>query len=64
MTATLAVLLIITLLAMIFLPFGRSLMKDRAELHEIADAVHRTSCRSMDCNSSGTKVRICSVFTF
>lgn len=35
MTATLAVLLIITLLAMIFLPFGRSLIKDRAELHEI-----------------------------
>lgn len=35
MTATLVVLMIITLLAMIFLPSGRSLMKDRAELHEI-----------------------------
>ena len=34
MTTTLVVLLIITLLAMIFLPFSRSLMKDRAELHE------------------------------
>ncbi|MDE7080887.1 MAG: hypothetical protein K2O78_04455 [Muribaculaceae bacterium] len=34
MTTTLIVLLIITLLAMIFLPFGRALMKDRAELHE------------------------------
>lgn len=34
MTATLIVLLIITLLAMIFLPFSRALMKDRSELHE------------------------------
>lgn len=34
MTTTLVVLLVITLLAMIFLPFSRSLMKDRAELHE------------------------------
>lgn len=34
MTTTLIVLLIITLLAMIFLPFSRALMKDRAELHE------------------------------
>lgn len=34
MTSTLIVLLIITLLAMIFLPFSRALMKDRAELHE------------------------------
>lgn len=34
MTSTLVVFLIITLLAMIFLPFSRSLMKDRAELHE------------------------------
>ena len=34
MTTTLIVLLIITLLAMIFLPFSRSLMKDRSELHE------------------------------
>lgn len=34
MTTTLVVLLIITLLAMIFLPFSRELMKDRAELHE------------------------------
>lgn len=34
MTTTLVLLLIITLLAMIFLPFSRSLMKDRAELHE------------------------------
>lgn len=34
MTTTLVGLLIITLLAMIFLPFSRSLMKDRAELHE------------------------------
>lgn len=34
MTTTLVVLLIITLLAMIFLPFSRALMKDRSELHE------------------------------
>ena len=34
MTTTLIILLIITLLAMIFLPFSRALMKDRAELHE------------------------------
>lgn len=34
MTATLIVLLIITLMAMIFLPFSRALMKDRAELYE------------------------------
>lgn len=34
MTTTLVVLLIITLLAMVFLPFSRSLMKDRTELHE------------------------------
>lgn len=34
MTTTLIVLLIITLLAMIFLPFSRALMKDRSELHE------------------------------
>lgn len=34
MTSTLIVLLIITLLAMIFFPFSRALMKDRAELHE------------------------------
>lgn len=34
MTTTLIVLLIITLFAMIFLPFGRALMKDRSELHE------------------------------
>lgn len=34
MTTTLVVLLIITLLAMIFLPFSRALMKDRTELHE------------------------------
>lgn len=34
MTTTLIVLLIITLLAMIVLPFSRSLMKDRSELHE------------------------------
>lgn len=34
MITTLIVLLIITLLAMIFLPFGRALMKDRSELHE------------------------------
>lgn len=34
MTSTLVVLLIITLLAMIFLPFSRALMKDRSELHE------------------------------
>lgn len=34
MTSTLIVLLIITLVAMIFLPFGRALMKDRSELHE------------------------------
>lgn len=34
MTATLIVLLIVTIFAMIFLPFGRSLMKDRAELYE------------------------------
>ena len=29
-----------------------------------ADAVRRTSCRSTDCESSGTKARKCSVFTF
>lgn len=34
MTTTLVVILIITLLAMIFLPFSRALMKDRSELHE------------------------------
>lgn len=34
MTATLIVLLIITLLAILILPFSRALMKDRAELHE------------------------------
>lgn len=34
MTTTLVVLLIITLLAMIFLPFSRALMKDRSELLE------------------------------
>lgn len=34
MTTTLIVLLVITLLAMIFLPFSRALMKDRSELHE------------------------------
>lgn len=34
MTTTLVVLIIITLLAMIFLPFSRALMKDRSELHE------------------------------
>lgn len=34
MTATLIVLLIITLLAILLLPFSRALMKDRAELHE------------------------------
>lgn len=34
MTTTLVVLLIITLLAMIFLPFSRALMKDRSELHD------------------------------
>lgn len=34
MTSTLIVLLIITLIAMIFLPFSRALMKDRSELHE------------------------------
>lgn len=34
MTTTLIVLLIITLLAMIFLPFSRALMNDRLELHE------------------------------
>lgn len=28
------------------------------------DAVRRTYCRSMDCEASGTKARICSVFTF
>lgn len=26
-----------------------------------SDAVHRTSCRSTDCESSGTKVRNCAV---
>ncbi len=30
----------------------------------LADAVRRTHCRSIDCESSGTKARICSVFTF
>lgn len=34
MTTTLIVLLILTLLAMVFLPFSRALMKDRNELHE------------------------------
>ena len=34
MTTTLIVLLIITLLAMVFLPFSRALMKDRSELYE------------------------------
>lgn len=34
MTTTLIVLLIITLLALIFLPFSRALIKDRSELHE------------------------------
>ena len=34
MTATLIVLLVITLLAILILPFSRALMKDRAELHE------------------------------
>lgn len=34
MTTTLIVLLVITLLAMLFLPFSRALMKDRSELHE------------------------------
>ncbi len=34
MTATLIVLLILTLLALIILPFSRALMKDKAELHE------------------------------
>lgn len=34
MTATLIVILIITLLAILILPFSRALMKDRAELHE------------------------------
>lgn len=34
MTTTLVILLIITLLAIIFLPFSRALMKDRSELHE------------------------------
>ena len=34
MTVTLIVLLVITLLAFIILPFSRDLMKDRAELHE------------------------------
>ena len=34
MTTTLIVLLIITLLAMIFLPFSRALMKERFDLHE------------------------------
>ncbi|WP_438590527.1 hypothetical protein [Duncaniella muris] len=28
------------------------------------DAVRRTSCRSTDCKSSGTKARRCAVFTF
>lgn len=31
---------------------------------QIADAVCRTSCRSTDYNSSGTKARRCAVFTF
>lgn len=30
----------------------------------ISDAVRGTRCRSTDCNPSGTKARICSVFTF
>ena len=30
----------------------------------IADAVRRTSCRSTDCESPGTKARKCTVFTF
>lgn len=34
MTITLIALLAVTLLAMIFLPFSRALMKDRSELHE------------------------------
>jgi len=34
MTITLIVLLIITLLALVILPFSKALMKDRAELHE------------------------------
>ena len=34
MTTTLIVLLILTLLAMVFLPFSRALMKDRTELHD------------------------------
>ncbi|WP_301194840.1 GIN domain-containing protein, partial [Duncaniella muris] len=29
-----------------------------------SDAVRRTSCRSTDCKSSGTKARRCAVFTF
>ncbi len=34
MTTTLIVILITILLAMVFLPFSRALIKDRAELHE------------------------------
>ena len=29
-----------------------------------SDAARRTSCRSADCKSSGTKARRCAVFTF